>query len=150
MLSSLRTFIGSPCDLAGTQSMRNLFFGGGCTLVFQFSLLTQTVISRTTKLLKKPEVSECDLKFRSRAQGSEVHHLSAALDLCGWSVRSLSPPGPRAPRLAQASASVTLDGPHTKVMMAISIKKPFNSDFLYLAYPSSEEACHSNELASQK
>lgn len=41
--------------------------------MFQFALLTQNVISRTTKLLKNPEVSECDLKFRScdpRKQGS--------------------------------------------------------------------------------
>lgn len=105
---------------------------------------------QNNKASKKPEVSECDLKFRSCDPRSEVHHLGAALDLCGRSVRSLSPRGPRAPRLAQASASVTLDGPHTKVMMATSIKKPFNSDFLYLAYPSSEKACHSNELASQK
>lgn len=82
-------------------------------------------------------------------QGSKVHHLSVALDLCRRSVWSLSPLGPRAPWLAQASASVTLDGPHTEVMMTTSIKKPFNGDFLYLTYPSSEKACHSNEMASQ-
>lgn len=40
--------------------------------------------------------------------------------------------------------------PHTEVMMTSSIKKSFNSDFLYLTYPSSEKSCHSNELASQR
>lgn len=34
-------------------------------------------------------------------------------------------------------------------MMTTSIKKSFNSDFLYLTYPSSEKSCHSNELASE-
>ena len=150
MLSSLRMFIGSPCDLAGTQSIRNLFFGGGCTLVFQFSLLTQTVISRTTKLLKNPEVSECDLKFRSRdprKRGSSPQCGPWPLWMIGSvSITSGSPSTPAGAGLCFHH----LDGPHTKVMMATSIKKPFNSDFLSLAYPSSEKACHSNEPASQK
>lgn len=41
-----------------------------------------------------------------------------------------------------------LNFPHAKVMITPSIKASFNSDFLYLTYPSSEKSFHSNVLAS--
>lgn len=51
---------------------------------------------------------------------------------------------------AQNLALVTdpLSLPPAKVVITTSIKAPFNGDFLYLSYPSSEKSFHSNELAS--
>ena len=99
---------------------------------------------------KKSKISRLILSFTDVTQGSEVHQLASAIDLCGWPVLShlwvlKHPCWPR-PLLSSLYPLVV---PHTKVMMTTRIKKSFNSDFLYLAYPSSEKSCHSNELASQ-
>lgn len=100
---------------------------------------------------KNSEVSGCDIKFHCcdpRKWGSPPHCHPWPL----WMISSVF--------ITSGSSSILVGpglcfrhwtlwmSPHTKVMMATSIKKSFNSDFLYLAYPSSEKSCHSNELAS--